>query len=109
MPHGVAPAPALGDRALFPDLAAKVYLGHAAISPPSVWVRAAIEQLLSEQARLGQGAFPQAEALRERLRQKLALLLGTRAENLALVSGTSHALTHLALAFPWRPGDGVLL
>lgn len=33
---------ALGDRSLFPDLQAKAYLNHAAISPPSLPVRAAV-------------------------------------------------------------------
>lgn len=101
--------PALGDRALFPDLGAKAYLSHAAIAPASIGVQAAVARVLGAQARLGQGMFPEAEALRERVRTKLAVLLGTRAENVALTSGTSHALSHLALSFPWRAGDGVVL
>jgi len=64
---------------------------------------------LGWQVRFGQGMFPEAELLRERVRAKLAVVLGTRAENVALTSGTSHALTHLALSFPWRSGDGVVL
>src|SRR5690606_31310596 len=87
--------PALGDRALFPDLEAKAYLSHAAISPASSRVQAAVASMLDVQARLGQAVFPEAEALRERVRTKLAALLGTAAENVALVSGTSHALSHL--------------
>lgn len=101
--------PALGDRALFPELSVRAYLSHAAVSPASLWVQAAVERMLGLQARLGQGMFPEAELLRGRVRQKLGLLLGTRAENVALVSGTSHALSHLALGFPWRSGDGVVL
>lgn len=101
--------PALGDRALFPDLEAKAYLSHAAISPASSRVQAAVASMLDVQARLGQAVFPEAEALRERVRTKLAALLGTAAENVALVSGTSHALSHLALCFPWRAGDNLVL
>ncbi len=101
--------PALGDRALFPDLEAKAYLSHAAIAPASIGVQAAVARMLGVQARLGQGIFPEAEELRERVRAKLARLLGTGAENVALASGTSHALSHLALSFPWRSGDGLVL
>jgi len=108
-PKSRDPRPAFGDRAPFPELLAKAYLAHAAISPASVWVQAAVERMLGAQARLGQGMFPEAEALRERLRTKLGLLLGTRGENVALAAGTSHALSALALAFPWRAGDGVVL
>src|SRR6187402_1852985 len=101
--------PALGDRALFPELSVRAYLSHAAVSPASLWVQAAVERMLGLQARLGQGMFPEAELLRGRVRTKLGALLGTHAENVALASGTSHALSHLALGFPWRSGDGVVL
>jgi hypothetical protein len=97
---------ALGDRALFSRPGVQGLSGSRRDFTPSVWVRPRFERLVSEQARLGQGAFPQAETLRERLRQKLACSWAHGQENLALVSGTSHALTHLALSFPWRPGDG---
>lgn len=101
--------PVIGDKAPFPELLGRAYLSHAAIAPASVWVQAAVARVLRTQARLGQGIFPEAEALRERLRTKLGRLLGTSAENIALVSGTSHALSHLALSLPWRSGDGLVL
>lgn len=72
-------------------------------------MQAAVARVLGMQAELGQGLFPEAEALRARVRTKLAAVLGTRPENVALTSGTSHSLTQLALSFPWRSGDAVLL
>ena len=64
--------PRMGDRSLFPTLAAKAYLNHAAISPPSEPVRAAVARLLEDYAREGVGAFPRWQEQRERLRGKLA-------------------------------------
>jgi len=45
------PAPRLGDRALFPDLQARAYLNHAAISPPSRAVQAALHACIAALAR----------------------------------------------------------
>ena len=47
-----------GDRSLFPDLEPRVYLNHAAISPPSLAVRAAVDQVMGDYARTGTGASP---------------------------------------------------
>lgn len=107
--QAVVPTPALGDRSLFPELAARAYLNHAAVAPPSRVVIEAVERALTQYARLGQGAFSDWAEQRERLREQLGVLLGTRADNIALVAGTSHALTHLALAIPWQAGDRVVL
>ena len=107
--RATALTPKLGDRSLFPELNARAYLSYAAVAPPSLVVIEAVQRALSEYARHGQGAFGYAAEQRERLREQLGLLLGTRADNIALVSGTSHGLTHLALAIPWRAGDRVVL
>ena len=107
--QAAGPNPRLGDRSLFPQLGASAYLSYAAIAPPSRPVVDAVERALAEYARQGQGAFSYWAEQRERLREQLATLLGARADNVALVSGTSHGLTHLALAIPWRAGDRVVL
>lgn len=99
----------LGDRSLFPELDSYCYLSHAAISPPSTPVQAAVRAVLDSYAREGQAAFVTWAGQRERLRLKLATFLGTQADNLALLSGTTRALNDLALAFPWRSGDSVVL
>lgn len=104
-----APVFALGDRSLFPDLQAKAYLAHAAVSPASSLVKEAVNRLLDGYASHGNGAFFEWMEQREQLRAKLGSLIGARGEDVALGSGTSRGLTDIALCLPWRRGDKVVL
>ncbi|HWA76926.1 MAG TPA: aminotransferase class V-fold PLP-dependent enzyme [Polyangiaceae bacterium] len=99
----------LGNRSLFPTLEADAYLSHAAISPVSSRVARAVQEVTSDYARRGQAAFLDWHAQRERLREKLAAFLGTSPENVALATGTTRAISSLALSLPWQRGDTVLL
>lgn len=99
----------LGDRSLFPDLAYRVYLNHAAISPPSLAVRRAVVEVLDDYAQHGAASFPTWAAQRNRLRGKLAKLVGARAEDIALMPNTSRGVSDVALCFPWERGDRVIL
>ncbi|MEZ4448072.1 MAG: aminotransferase class V-fold PLP-dependent enzyme [Nannocystaceae bacterium] len=103
------PPPRLGERALFSDLEADVYLNHAAVSPPSLRVRRAIRACAGDYGRRGLGGYFAWADQRVRLRQELARLIGARAEDIALTSGTSAGIMAIALSFPWRRGDRVLL
>jgi cysteine desulfurase/selenocysteine lyase len=100
---------ALGDRSQFPDLAYDVYFNHAAISPPSLAVRAAVAGVLDDYARHGAASFPTWAARRLRLREAVARLVGARAEDIALVPNTTRGVVDVALCFPWERGDRVLL
>lgn len=99
----------LGRRDLFPELEPSVYLNHAAISPPSTAVRAAVRATLDGYARRGVAHFAQEAERRTRLRSSLAQLLGVAAADVALVPNTSAGVVDIALCLPWRPGDRVLL
>jgi cysteine desulfurase / selenocysteine lyase len=103
------PAPALGSRALFPDLAARVYLSHAAISPASTRVTRAALSIIQDYSQRGVGAYLTWEAQRERLRGKLAGLLGAEPEEIALTNSTTRGISDIALSLPWRAGDRVVL
>lgn len=106
---GPRPSARLGDRALFPTLEAEVYANHAAISPPSAPVRDAVAAVLDDYARRGVGAVMRWVEQRNRLRGKLAALVGGEARDVAFVPNTSRGVTDVALCFPWRAGDRVLL
>jgi selenocysteine lyase/cysteine desulfurase len=99
----------LGDRSLFPTLAPAIYLNHAGVSPLSLPVRAAALALLDDQASRGAEAVARSLALRARLRQALARLVGARPEEVGLTSGASAGVQAVALCFPWRRGDRVVL
>jgi cysteine desulfurase / selenocysteine lyase len=101
------PAPVLGNRAWFPDLAG-VYLNHAAVSPPSLPVRAAIVGMLDAYARRGVGAVMDAAAQRERLRALLAGLIGAAPADIGLLPNTTHGVLAIANGLAWRRGDRVL-
>lgn len=99
----------LGDRSLFPHLAPRAYLNHAGISPPSLPVQRAVAAMAETYARQGGAAVGDAVRLRSRLRELLAQLIGVAARDIALTSGTSAAIQAVALSYPWRARDRLLL
>lgn len=101
--------PRLGDRALFPDLEPFAYLNHAAISPPSRLVRAALHRCIDDYAARGAGALLTWLEQRARLRGELAALIGAEYAEIGLTMGTSPGLTAVALGVPWRAGERVVL
>lgn len=103
------PIPRIGSRELFPELAPKVYANHAGVSPPSLRVRRAVDDLLGAYARDGAVAVEQTLSIRSRLRAAIAKLVGARPEEIALTGGASHGLLAIALSLPWRAGDRVVL
>ena len=98
----------LGERRLFPDLDPWAYLSHAAISPPSSAVRAAMGQALRSFSTLGVGAFPAWAAQRRRLKAKLGALIGAASEDIALLPNTTSGIIAVARCFPWQAGDRIL-
>src|SRR5919204_4263315 len=99
----------LGDRSLFPDVRARAYLNHAGVSPPSRPVQRAVAALLDRYAAEGAGAVGETVALQARLREKLARLVGASPRAVALTTGATHGVQAIALSFPWRSGDRVVL
>ena len=99
----------LGDRSLFPDLSYRVYFNHGAISPPSLAVRHAVTGVLDDYARHGASSFPRWAAQRASLREKLGWLIGVRGEDVALMPNTTRGVIDIALCFPWKRGDRVIL
>ncbi|MBO85067.1 MAG: cysteine desulfurase [Deltaproteobacteria bacterium] len=101
--------PQLGSRALFPTLRASVYANHAAVSPASTLVQHAVRAFLEDSACLGLGAVMPWIGQRDRLKQRLATLVGAEARDLALTAGTSSGILNVAMGHPWRAGDGIVL
>lgn len=112
-PQLYAPArelePELGSRALFGGLEPLVYANHAGISPPSILVRKAVSNMLADYGKHGAGSFMRWMAQRERLRGKLAALVGAKADRIALTSNTTRGVTEVATCFPWVRGDRVFV
>lgn len=98
----------LGDRSLFPDLDARAYLAHAALSPPSIPVRRAVIASMSDIGRRAAGYFPDALAQRGRTRARFASLVGAAEDEVALTMNTTQGVVDVALCLPWRAGDRVV-
>lgn len=113
LPLGYGPEmstpPRLGDRSLFPDLAARSYLAHCAISPVSRPVAEAVSAYVDSYARLGVGAMVRWLERRAVLRGAVARLIGAGADDIALVSNTTTGVIDIAFAIAWKPGDRVVL
>ena len=105
LPH----APALGDRSLFPELQARAYLNHAAISPASLAVKQAVTAVVDDYARRGVGAYGTWDKQRRELKAALAGLIGASPEDLALTTSTTGGVTAIAMCLPWKPGDRIVL
>lgn len=101
--------PRIGERSLFPALAARAYLHHAAIAPMCTPVADAIARAVADYAANGAGAFARWALDRERLRAGLATLIGARPSEVALGSNTSRGVSDIALSIPWQTGDRVVL
>lgn len=99
----------LGDRSLFPHLEARAYLNHGGISPASVAVQRAVNEVLDDYARHGANAYLNWYEQRRRLKGKLARLIGVAAEDLALTPNTTQGIINIALCFPWAPSDRVIV
>lgn len=104
------PPPRLGDRSSFPTLRARAYLNHAAISPPSQRVQQAALDMITHYAAEGVGALFRSLEQRERLRGRLAALVGAaETSELGYVANTTAGVRAVALGVPWRPGDRIVL
>jgi cysteine desulfurase / selenocysteine lyase len=99
----------LGDRSLFPHLEARAYLNHGGISPASVAVQRAVNEVVDDYARRGANAYLSWYEQRLRLKGKLAKLIGVSAEDIALVPNTTQGIIDIALCFPWAPSDRVIV
>lgn len=103
------PTPRLGDRSSFPTLAARAYLNHAAVSPPSTRVQAAVAEIIGDYAEHGLAAVLRWLEHRDRLRATLADLVGAAPSELGFVANTTAGVRAIALCLPWSPGDRVVL
>jgi cysteine desulfurase / selenocysteine lyase len=85
------------------------HLNHAAVGP---WPRravAAVARFAEENARQGSLGYPAWLEVEQRLRERLAGLIGAeRAADIALAKNTSEALSVIAHGLPWMPGDSIV-
>ncbi len=85
------------------------HLNHAAVGP---WPRRSAETVARfalENASQGSLAYPQWVAVEQRLRERLARLIGAgSSDDIALVKSTSEALSIIAYGLTWTEGDNIV-
>lgn len=86
-----------------------LHLNHAAVGP---WPRRTVEavaRFAQENGRVGSKGYPRWQATEQRLRDRLAHLIGAASgEEIALAKSTSEALSIIAYGLDWQPGDNVV-
>lgn len=92
--------------ALFPALGDVAFLNHAAASPLPEPVRRAMVETTN---RMASAERPDALALADRLRGKIATLINGDPAGVALTRSTAHGLSLVARGLDWRPGDNVVV
>ena len=91
---------------LAPDL---LYLNHAAVSPWPKRTVEAVRRFADENGRLGSRNYPQWVATEQRLKTRLARLIGAEGPGeIALAKSTSEALSMIAWGLRWEAGDNVV-
>jgi cysteine desulfurase / selenocysteine lyase len=96
-------------RAAFSHTQDQLYFNHASVSPFAQPVVEAIQAYAQERHLDCIENYEPLMLRIDALRQRLAMLVGASAEDIALVSNTSAGLSLLANGLDWRKGDRVLL
>jgi selenocysteine lyase/cysteine desulfurase len=86
-----------------------IYLNHAAIAPWPKRTVAAVQDFAAGCGSRGSQDYPHWQATEQRLRLRLAELIGAAApEDIALAKSTSEALSFVAQGIDWQPGDNIV-
>ncbi|NTW49549.1 MAG: aminotransferase class V-fold PLP-dependent enzyme [Chlorobiales bacterium] len=88
----------------------QIYLNHAAVSPLSTRVVAAITSHLHERSETDiENFFPTLLPTLKSARGRVASFIGCEPKNIAFVQNTSYGLNLLAQGLKWRKGDRIIL
>jgi len=96
-------------RELFPVTDHHVYMNHAATSPLSLRVIAAMQEHLQERSESCPDNWPQTFERSGKLRSLIAELIGTTPDRLALLQNTCSGLNVIAAGLDWQAGDEILI
>jgi cysteine desulfurase / selenocysteine lyase len=95
-------------RALFPVTRNLVYFNHAALGPLSTPACEAMERHSRDQRDFGALHWREWYAETDRLRAAAARLIGSEADEIAILKNTSEGLSFVAEGFRWQRGDNVV-
>ncbi len=84
------------------------HLNHAAVGPWPRRTLAAVRRFAEENARWGSLHYPAWLEIEQRLRARLAGLIGAAPTDIALVKNTSEGLSLIAQGLSWQAGDSIV-
>lgn len=96
-------------RSEFPVKDELIYLDHAAVCPLPRRTAAAVCAMAEEYRDRGSWDYPHILETIRRGRERLADLIGARADEVAYVKNTTSGLMLAAESIPWREGDSVVV
>jgi selenocysteine lyase/cysteine desulfurase len=96
-------------RRLFPVTERWTYFNHAGTGPMPATTVQAIADFAARAARDGEVPYPEAEAMADDCRRKLAGLLHVPAESVAFTGSTTAGLLIAVGSVEWQAGDNVVL
>ncbi len=100
-------------RRQFPHTQHQTYLNHAAVSPMSRPVQAAIDEYVTERHGADPGApienFEAFMPVMAETKERAAQVLGTDAARVEFIPNTSTGLNVLARGLEWQPGDRIAI
>lgn len=108
-PASVGTVPRSQVESWFSALRVPHYMNFAGMSPLGLPVREAMAGFAEDWGCRGNQALSHTLAVQQRLRARLAALLGVAAEDMGWVMSAGRGVSAVALCFPWRRGDRVLL
>lgn len=85
------------------------YFDHAAVGPIPRRSAMAIEKFSREASMDGDFHWPSWSASAASLRSSAAQLIGAHTDEIALMANTTLGIQAVALSFPWRTGDSIVL
>lgn len=86
-----------------------VYLDHAAVSALPAPTAQEMAQFATEAAEQGGFHWPQWASKVQRTRAFAARMIGCHDSEICLIPNTTHGINLIALGFPWRSGDNVVV
>ncbi len=97
-------------RSLFPVIkTGTVYLNHAATSPLSTKVVAAVNKYLDERSETRVDNFGSQIGIAKETKEYIARLINSTPDRIAFCDNTSNAINILASGMEWRDGDRIIL
>lgn len=97
-------------RSLFPVIkTGTVYLNHAATSPLSTKVVAAVNKYLDERSETRVDNFGSQIGIAKETKEFIARLINSTPDRIAFCDNTSNAINILASGMEWRDGDRIIL